>query len=384
MADNTQLEHLRAGLEGLTPEQHGFTYLDLDYPVKGSGDLEGWVIPAKDLYDVEGMPTSFGSVKHTRQATETEDFIAAYQARGAHIPGKSSSPEMGLSVDNEPVGLPAVENAIWPGRTPGGSSGGAAVMVARGLVRAAHGSDGGGSIRVPAAANGIVGFKPSADTLAVQGFLTTSLADTALLHQWTPKDPGKVRVGLLKEPFFADVEVQAEWLRAADEAAEKLAELGHEVVEVTRFPWAEESFQKFFNLFSYPMVQLPEESCEYLAKWIRDHGLQVSEEEYKASQDYAKRQRGRLTDVYGVDVLLNPTVAADPPRIGAFTSLSPADNFRTQTEWTPWTSAWNFMGAPAVSLPWSVPTRPQPAAVQLGSLTLDDETLLGLAMQLHK
>src|SRR5690625_7859799 len=87
------------------------------------------------------MPTTFGSKARTRMATETDPFIAAYEARGALIPGKSVSSELGLTVDAEPRDLPAVDNPMWPGHTPGGSSGGAAAMVARGLVRAAHASD---------------------------------------------------------------------------------------------------------------------------------------------------------------------------------------------------------------------------------------------------
>ena len=177
------ISDLANALEGLTAEQHGFSHIDLEREPVAEGDLSGWIIPAKDLYDVEGMPTTFGSKARTRMATETDPFIAAYEARGARIPGKSVSSELGLTVDAEPRDLPAVDNPIWPGHTPGGSSGGAAAMVARGLVRAAHASDAGGSIRIPAAACGIVGYKPSADTLAVHGYLTTSVKDQAFLHQ---------------------------------------------------------------------------------------------------------------------------------------------------------------------------------------------------------
>ncbi|MFH0411432.1 amidase [Corynebacterium sp. L4756] len=374
----TDLAH---ALENLTPAEHGFAHLDLEREPVAEGDLSGWIIPAKDLYDVEGMPTTFGSKARTRMATETDPFIAAYEARGARVPGKSVSSELGLTVDAEPRDLPAVDNPIWPGHTPGGSSGGAAAMVARGLVRAAHGSDGGGSIRIPAAACGIVGFKPSATTLAVHGYLTTSVADQAFLHQIQPSLGRKLRIGVLTTPIIAETEVQAEYLTAVSEAAQQLADAGHEVIEVGGWPEAETTFEHFTNLFSYRLAEL--EHYDYIAEWLREKGLTVTQEQVTESETYARALKGRFTEHWGVDVILNPTIASDPPKIGAFTSLSPAENFAAQARWVPWTSLFNIAGTCAISLPWPVPGRPQPAAVHLGALTIDDAELLALASDLH-
>lgn len=375
------MSDLKNALENLSPAQHGFSYLDLEREPVAEGDLSGWIIPAKDLYDVEGMPTTFGSKARTRMATETDPFIAAYEARGALIPGKSVSSELGLTVDAEPRDLPAVDNPIWPGRTPGGSSGGAAAMVARGLVRAAHGSDGGGSIRIPAAACGIVGFKPSATTLAVHGYLTTSVEDQAFLHQLEPVLDRPLRIGVLTTPIIADTEVQTEYLTAVAEAAEKLAAAGHEVIEVGGWPEAKTTFDHFTNLFSYRLAEL--EHYDYIAEWLREKGLHVTAEQVRESETYARTLQARLAEHWGVDVILNPTIASDPPAIGAFTSLPPAENFAAQARWVPWTSLFNIAGSCAISLPWPVLGRPQPAAVHLGSLTLDDAELLALTRQLH-
>lgn len=381
------LEDLSQAVNELSPAEHGFAHFDptttATTTASGEGDLTGWIIPAKDLYHVAGMPTTFGSTRRTSMATETEPFIAAYAARGALIPGKSAVPELGLSVDCEPRGLPAVDNPIFPGHTPGGSSGGAAAMVARGLVRAAHASDGGGSIRVPAAACGIVGFKPSSDNISVQGFLTRSVADTAFLHQLTPTLPKKkLRVGLLTTPLLAETDVQPEWLTAVHEAAEVLTRAGHEVVEVAPWPESAETFERFKDLFTSPMVQLRE--YDYLAEWLRARGTSVTPEQLNGSRNYAKVLQTRMAEFWGADVILNPTVASDPPPIGAFTSLPPAENFAAQTRWTPWSSLFNISGACAISLPWPVPGRAQPAAVHLGSLTLNDEELLALAQVLER
>src|SRR5699024_10170406 len=121
------------------------------------------------------MPTSKGA-KHRAYNAETSDAtIAALEEQGALIVGKSATPELGLRVDTEPVDMPHPVNPLHPGATPGGSSGGAAVQVARGLLRAAHGSDGGGSLRVPAAACGVVGFKQSGTDLAFRGLSPAQL-----------------------------------------------------------------------------------------------------------------------------------------------------------------------------------------------------------------
>lgn len=369
-------------LTGLSPSEHGFAHLNVTRPACGEGDLTGWAIPAKDLNDVAGMPTTFGSAKRTRFAQETDPFIAAYEARGAVVPGKSASSELGLSVDAEPRDLPAVDNPIWPGHTPGGSSGGAAAMVARGLVRAAHASDGGGSIRVPSAACGVVGFKPSADTIAVQGFITRSVADQALLHQVTPRLDRRVRVGLLTTPVLAETDVQTEWERGAREAAEACAAAGHEVVEVGTWPEAQETFTRFTDIFSVPLVQLTQH--DYLATWLREHGTRVTPARLAESKSYARTLQARFAQHWDVDVILTPTLAFDPPRTGAFTSLPPAENFAAQTRWTPWTSLFNIAGACAISLPWPVADRPQPVGVHLAGLTLHDAQLLALALEIEK
>lgn len=369
-------------LSGLSPAEHGFAHLNLTRPARGAGDLDGWAIPAKDLYDVAGMPTTFGSARRTRFAEDTDPFITAYEARGAVVPGKSVSSELGLSVDAEPRDLPAVDNPLWPGRTPGGSSGGAAVMVARGLVRAAHASDGGGSIRVPSAACGVVGFKPSADTIAVQGFITRSVSDQALLHQLSPRLDRRVRVGLLTTPVLAETDVQDEWERGAREAADVLASAGHEVTEVGTWPEAEETFSRFTDIFSAPLVHLQEH--DYLASWLREKGAAVTPARLAESKNYARTLQARLAQHWGVDVILTPTLSSDPPEIGAFTSLSPAENFHAQTRWTPWTSLFNIAGSCAISLPWAVAGRPQPTAVHLASLTLHDSQLLALAGELER
>lgn len=373
------LQQLARDLEGLSPEEHGFTYLDLQREPAGSGRLDGWVIPAKDLHDVAGMPTSLGHTQRTYLATTTDCFLEALEAEGAIIPGKSAAPELGLRVDTEPVGYPHPDNPLWPGRTPGGSSGGAAVMVARGLVRAAHAGDGGGSIRVPAAACGVVGFKPSGDDLSVPGFITRTVEDQAFLHDIPLLKPTRARIGVLTAPLFADVAVAPVMLHAVDEAAAALRGLGYEVVPIDPYPAAAETFAAFQALFSTRLADL--DFAEGYSAWLRELGRSISPAQLADARAHAQGLPARLAHDWQVDALLSPMLAFDPPPRGTFTALEHAENFEEQTRWSPWGSLFNVARLPAVSLPWPVASR-QPVGVQLGGITLSDAPVLGLAAAL--
>lgn len=364
----------------MTPEQHGFSHIDLDRAPSATGRLSGWLIPAKDLYDVAGMPTTQGSIHRTYTATRTEPFLARLEAQGALIPGKSAAPELGLTIHTEPVGLPHPDNPLHPGQTPGGSSGGAAVMVARGLVRAAHASDGGGSIRVPAAACGLVGFLPEHQGLSAHGFLTRSVTDTAFLHSITPTN-NRLRVGVLTEPLFAEADVDSFYLDAVDAAAGVLSDAGHDVVAVGAWPRAQETFNAFFDMFTAPMATL--EPAEGLAAWMKESGRAVPPARLEESKAHSAQLRTMLADYFGVDVLLTPMLSGDPPSMGYFAGLEPAANFRAQTAWSPWASLFNISGGAALALPWPVPDR-APVSVQLGALTVGNAALLGLARELEQ
>lgn len=364
-------------------EVHGFSYFapEPTPQLNPSGRLAGWELSVKDLHDVAGMPTSLGSI-HRRYIAETTDpFVAGLLAEGARVIGKSAAPELGLRVDTEPVGLPHPDNPLWPGRTPGGSSGGAAVQVARGLVHAAHGSDGGGSLRVPAAACGVVAFKPAGTDLSVQGFITQSLADAAFLHHLTPFRPRAV-VGLLTEPLFAATRVANHMQRAAREVAAALRGAGYTVKTIAPYPAAGATFEAFTALFSSRLGDLPAGSA--YSDFIHDLGRTFSDRDLELATDHATSLPARLAEVWGVDAIVTPMLAFDPPAHGAFTRPDPQTSFNRQTEWTPWGSLFNVARLPAACIPWPVPGRAEPVGVQIGSITLDDAHLLGLAQAVHR
>ncbi|STC95613.1 amidase family protein [Corynebacterium renale] len=376
------LEHLTRAIASLSPSEHGFAYYDPTATPSGRGRLSGWIIPAKDLDHVAGMPTTFGAAQRTVMATTTSRFVQQLLDQGALVPGKSAVSELGMSIDAEPRGLPAVDNPLYPGCTPGGSSGGAAVMVARGLVRAAHASDAGGSIRVPAAATGTVGFKPSSPELAAQGFITTTVSDQAFLHEIRPhRRP--MRIALLIDPLFAPSSVDPRWARAATEAAATLARLGHTVERVWPYPDVTDTFMHFRRLISQKVAGLDEH--EGLAGWLSQQGRAVSRRQLTAAQRHSSQLAAHVADHYRADMLLTPTLAYDPPATGTFSSLEPAQNFDAQTLWSPWCSLFNLSGTAAISVPWARPGAPglPPVAVHLGALDATDAEVIGVAKELE-
>lgn len=357
--------------------------------------LAGWSIPAKDLYDVAGLPTTLGNISRRYIAQRTEPFLAHLQAQGARIKAKTASSELGLRIDCEPVGLPAPTNPLWPGATPGGSSGGAAEQVALGTVRAAHASDGGGSIRVPAAACGLVGFKPTTPrppgmpngALAVQGFVTTTVADSAFLHALNPSI-ARVRVGLLTDPILADAEVADPMVQATELAAEALNSAGHQIIPITAFP-GERTLDAFRTIFSSALATaLADDTLASgsgiagYPHWVGQLGRRQAPAEVQAAKKHAAALNGLLHSFWNVDVVLSPTLTHDPPPVGHFTAMEHSRCFAEQTRWSPWCSLFNMTGQPAISIPWALPGRP-PVGIHLGSITLADDELLGLALDVH-
>lgn len=392
--DQEALDHelglLRTRLTGLSPTEHGFAYLDeriLAGVMLRPGRLSGWIIPAKDLSDVAGMPTTMGNVARTHTPEVTDEFLLALQRAGAIIPGKTLAPEMGLSAYTEPVGLPHPDNPTLPGHTPGGSSGGAAVMVARGLVRAAHASDGGGSIRVPAACTGIVGFKPAhnnerANPVA-EGFLAGTLADSAYVNgiaptALTPERRRHLRVGVLREPVHADVEVATHFQDAVEDAATALGRLGYPVTEVLP-PYGREVFASFHTVLAARAAHIPGEASP-LVSWLQDCGNRTSEEQLAQATDTFMGVRSRLLAAWpGVDVLLSPILAFDPPPHGFFSSLAPEEDFYAQTQWTPWATMFNMAGLPALTFPYQQVRTP----LHLGGVRTGGPELFAVAADLH-
>lgn len=401
--------------------------LDAD-PSRAAGQvLRGVPCPVKDLSMVKGLPFEAGSVTMAGHVAPVDDGTTQLlRAAGTVMVGKTSTPEFGLPCYTEPEGQEPARTPWDLRRSAGGSSGGAAAAVAAGIVPIAHGSDGGGSIRIPASVCGLVGLKPSRGrispgphgtdgvALATQGVLTRTVRDTAagldvLRAHWPgdgyllpdPRDgylarvdqpPQPLRVGLLLEPSNVSTVVDPACVRAAEGAARLLEDLGHHV-EVAPPPYAPQRWEAFIDLWSVMALQaLVAEEDEHrlrpLTRWLRGMGREVTGVRHAraitAAQTLARDTAGAWE---GCDVVLSPTLAQPPALVGQLRNDDdPETDFWDQTRFTPWTSTANLTGRPSISLPLHrevVDGVEQPIGVMLTGQLGQDETLLRLARQLE-
>src|SRR3954451_14659746 len=219
----------------------------------GSRPLLGVPIAVKEDTPVAGVVRTIGSAAYDTPQPADSEFVARLRAAGAIVVGMTRMPELGVWGFTESVQGGATRNPWNLDRTPGGSSGGPGSAVAAGLVPASTASDGAGAIRIPAACCGLFGLKPTRglvptapleeiwNGLSVFGFLARTVADTALLYEAATtnpyvsaaaREPGKLRVALsLKVPPGSSARLHGDWRAAAEQTADLLRGLGHEVVE---------------------------------------------------------------------------------------------------------------------------------------------------------
>lgn len=339
-------------------------------PRPNVGRLAGWQIPVKDGTDVAGMTTTHGSPARAYTATATDPFISNLLTQGVAIHGKTLTSELGATCYAERPDVPVLESPAYPGCTPGGSSTGAAVVVADGTVRAAHGTDAGGSIRVPAAACEIVGFKPASKGIAAHGFLTQDVADQFTLWGWHRRIKGKqLRIGVLTDGIFARPDVEDR--RGA--LVEKLASaLDFEVVQLKPYRESLETYAHFTTTITASFNLTDPLDSEYIG-WLVEQSHELTNSDLDAAEQHRRDLPHLIASQWDVDVVLSPTLAFAPPRIGYFPSLTPEASFHAQTEWSPWCSLYNMLGTPAIAL----------GGVHLGSLTLTGPELLTVAQHIE-
>lgn len=333
------------------------------------GRLEGWQIPIKDSTDVAGFPVTDGNPARTRIAQRNDPIVDALLHASAQIPGTTLTAELGATCYAERPDVPVLESPAYPGCTPGGSSTGAGVAVGAGLVRAAHGTDAGGSIRVPAAACEVVGFKAQSGNTAAHGFLTRNVADQFTIFGWRRPPRRRLRIGVLLEGLLVPSEVSGGRGAGVDKLATLLGR-HHDVVELQPYPEASETFAHFTRRITRAFAGVDPLDNGYIA-WLRDEGRRVSGQQLRDARAHIDALPALLAERWGVDVLLSPTLAFDPPALGYFPSLSPEESFYEQTVWSPWCSLFNMSGAPAIAL----------GPIHLGALTVGGPELLALAQE---
>ena len=393
------------------PELRAFTYLPEGVEAKGTGLLAGVPIAVKDLMQVAGMPMSGGG-KAMGRAVSTRDaeIVACLRRAGAVVIGLANLHEFAYGITSDNPHFGRVVNPAAPSRIPGGSSGGSAAAVAAGIVRHAIGTDTGGSIRVPAACCGIVGFKPSYDALPRSGVIdlaasldhvgpmTATVEEAARMFgamlgrdampPWMRKDLSGITAARLGG-YFAEP-LDPEVVAALEEAVKALAAEGarHTRAEVAG---AELSPSILLNTIS-------PEATGFHADRLRARGEDFGEEVrvrlemglFLPSHWYAKAQRMRSVLVANIeaaladaDVLVCPTMRSPAPPVGASRVDIGGKSYALHTAVTNLTQPFNLAGLPAISVPWSMSREGVPISMQLIGKRGHDWRVLSIAQRLE-
>jgi len=342
------------------------------------GPLHGVPISLKDLIDMRGVPTTAASrVRDGHVATADAPVVTRLREAGAVIVGKTNLHEFALGTTNEDSAFGPARHPLDPTRSPGGSSGGSAVSVVTGMAYASVGSDTGGSIRIPSAACGLVGFKPTLGAVSTDGVVplsTTmdhlgpicrSVDDAQLLFDVlrgarpsmpASREPRGIRLGLLRTYFMAllDPAVGAVF----DEACGRLRRAGVEIVEVS-IPHASDIASIYLHIVlseaaAYHAVALEHRADAYTPN-VR---LRLEMGRYILAEDYVRALRGREVlkaevdaALAGVDGLLLPALPIPAPTIGVETVRIGTADEPVRNVMLRMTQLFNITGHPAMTVP---------------------------------
>jgi len=398
------------------------------------GDMRpfaGVPIAIKANVPVEGLCMDFGSkFLAGHRPGHSAYLVRRLREAGFIVVGTTNMPEFGILPTTEPRHTGVTRNPWDRDRTPGGSSGGSAAAVAAGMVPLAHGNDGGGSIRIPAACCGLVGLKPARGRiskgpdlgdafLVSDGVLSRTVGETAALLDvlagyevgdatWAARpvepyantvrrDPGRLRIAVTAANPL-EVDVDPECVRGMHQAAELLASLGHEVEEAAPHMPGRDALRLFISVFG-PAVALSisygellagrppaDDEIEPLSRAILEQALQTSSIGYLgAVAQLQALARGIVAFFAEYDLLLTPALAERPLAIGDCNGLGerPLADLARSGAFTPFTSLFNVTGQPAISVPIGFGEDGLPTNVQIVGKPLGEDTLLQIAAQIE-
>ena len=371
--------------------------------------LLGLPVAIKDAADVAGVSVRFGTASPEAPSAEDAELVRRLRAAGAVLVGLTTSPELAIWHFTETRTYGATRNPWDPEHATGGSSGGAAAAVAAGLVPVAHASDGGGSIRIPAAACGLVGLKPTLGLvplgagdaehwygLSAAGFLSRSALDSALLldavlggrglADAVRAGPGRLRIAV-SERAPAPVKLDPRVRAALRETAELLRSLGHEVVDADpAYGLLQPGFlARYLRGIHDDFTRLKDPgACEPRTRAMARLGGRIplaAVRKARAAGQRAAERLGRLPG--GADVLLTPTLATPAQRVGRWEGHGAVRTMLGAGAFMAYTPAWNVTGQPAASVPAGFTPEGLPLAVQLVGPPLSEGRLLAVAAQLE-
>lgn len=376
----------------------------------------GVPIAIKDDVDVAGEFTCYGTSAYDLPATADAEVVSRLRDAGAVILGKTAVPEMMLWPFTETTSFGASHNPWDLAYTPGGSSGGSGAAMAAGLAPIALGSDGAGSIRIPASWCGLFGLKPQRDRvpiaphdgawqgLSVNGPLARTVADAALFLDVTntgkaprggfvkaaARKPGRLRIALsAKLPPTMVGRVGRAQQRALDGVENLLRDLGHEVIwRNPDYPaWAlyGHVLPRMWRGVYEDVQKLPyPERLEPRTRAIARLGGLISDSQIDKVRAAEPALAARVLSIFDdVDVVITPGTATGPSRIGRYQHRGGVATLALVASRVPFTAIFNATGQPAASVPWTVDSEGLPVSVQLVGRPSDEATLLSLSTQIE-
>lgn len=392
--------------------------------VTAGGDLPPFLgVPTviKDVHPTAGLRTTFGTAALAGFVPPFDaEHVARLRAAGFMFLGKTNVPEFGTVPYTESALHGPARNPWDPSRTPGGSSGGAAAALAAGMVPVADGSDGGGSTRIPAAACGVFGLKPSRGRVSnaplfgdlylgivTPGPLTRFVADAAAMldamagyapgdPHWAPpperpfldearSTPGRLRIGVMTASPLAHRAVGAEAAAATEDLGRLLESLGH-VVEPCALPVPAQIEALFTDLWTAGLASnpLPPDQLEPFNRHLAAHGASLSAtallRSFTALQLHC---RAIVAASLPFDAVLYPTLTHDPFAVGELAGLDPDEAYDRAAAFVGFTPIANLTGQPAVSMPTGWSAAGLPVGVSALGRPGDEATLLRLAAQVE-
>jgi amidase len=375
----------------------------------GGLPLAGVPVAIKDSIDLAGAPTRSGSAATSQEpATTDAELVRRLREAGALLVGKTSLPELGLWPFTESEASGVTRNPWSLDHTPGGSSGGSAAALASAMVPIALADDGGGSIRIPASNCGLVGIKPGlgvvpfpvggasalcgmnefgplATTVADLGLLLDVLAGTDAYRSVAP--PGRpLRIGVTAKPGAVGAKVDAQVRTALDATAALLRDAGNQAVAADP-PWrngdAGPFLHRFFAGVAEEAAMLDEAALEPRTRAEARAGRILRRTRPVPSGPPARVLARYQAWFEDHDVLLCPTLAQPPLRIGAYRGKGMARTILGLTGYMPFTPPFNLVGFPAASVPAGTSADGLPIGVQLAAAPGGEALLLSLVRQLE-
>jgi amidase len=437
--DVTKQEVLEAAidrLEEVNPRLNAVNYKAYDRArsaiAAAKGPFAGVPFLLKDTNDWAGAPTGWGSKLYQDLIAEQTDTLSArIENAGFVVFGKTNVPEFALVGTTEPAVTGPTRNPYDPRLSSGGSSGGSAVAVATGVVPAAQGSDGGGSIRCPAAACGLFGLKPTRarnpsgpivgegwQSLLQQHVLTRSVRDSAAILDVTQgpevgdpygiavperpfaeevgRDPGKLKIALMTG-YPTGPAIEPICVKAAEDAAKLCESLGHKV-EIASLPIILERILHLLSTICAVWLRsMLQRRSAQIGRNITEHDVEpMTWEMYRLAQSVSGTQyydvieevhsTGRKVGAFfeKYNILLTPGLAKLPVPLGHInTQKSLAEAGGALSAFCPFTTTFNITGQPAAAVPFAWTAEGLPAGIQIVSRFGDEATIFRLASQIE-